>query len=228
MANLLLAVSLKFWQTLRATVLSSYSTFSESLLLDMRFSECQHWPEKQRPTLLFPALYVHVITCSQFNNLTAIYTIQGIDFLYNAQHDCPLAKCTASGKQPLMQERVESGLVKTYIEHQSLERFVINTHAFHNAHLLRATLPRSLVAPILLHLDRQAKHIEIAGSLRATQEAKRTATKVRAALKKQEVVNSADRPGPSKRTRLEMEEADLGGAIMDANISFPLVLISAT
>jgi len=44
--------------------------------------------------------------------------------------------------------------------------------------------------------------------------------KARAALKKQEVVNSADRPGPgpSKRTRLEMEEADLGGANIDANI----------
>jgi hypothetical protein len=109
-----------------------------------------------------------------------------------------------------MQERVESGLVKSYIEHQPLERFIINTHAFHNAHLLRATLPRSLVVPIPLHQDRQAKHIEIAGSLRVAQEAKRTATKARAAQKKQEVINSADRPGPSKRTRLEMEEADLG------------------
>ena len=98
--------------------------------------------------------------------------IQGIDFLYNVQHDCPLAKCTTSGKQPLMQERVESGLIKSYIEHQPTERFVINTHAFHNAHLLCATLPRSLVAPIQLHQDRQAKHVEIVGRLRATQEAK--------------------------------------------------------
>ncbi len=115
-----------------------------------------------------------------------------------------------------MQERVESGLVRTYIEHQPLERFVINTHAFHNAHLLRATLPRSLVVPIPLHRDRQTKHIEIAGSLRATQVVKRTATKTRAALKKQQVMNSdMSRPGPSKRTRLEMEETDLG----EANVS---------
>jgi len=121
-----------------------------------------------------------------------------------------------------MQERVESGLVKSYIEHQPLERFVINTHAFHNAHLLHATLPHSLVVPIPLHQDRQVKHVEIAGSLRATQEAKRTATKARTAQKKQEVINSADRlgPGPSKRTRLEMEEADSGGAIMDAGSLF--------
>lgn len=91
--------------------------------------------------------------------------VQNIDFLYNVQHDCPLAKCTASGKEPVMQERVESSLIKNTIEHKPFEHFVINTHAFHNAHLLRATLPRSLVAPILLHRDRQAKHTEIAGSL---------------------------------------------------------------
>jgi len=71
-----------------------------------------------------------------------------------------------------MQEWVESGLLKTYIKHQPLERFVINTTAFHNAHLLHATLPHSLVAPILLHQDWQAKHIKIAANLRATQEAK--------------------------------------------------------
>jgi hypothetical protein len=112
-----------------------------------------------------------------------------------------------------MQERVESGLVQTYIEHQPIERFVINTHAFHNAHLLRAALPRSLVAPILLHPDRQAKHFEIAGGLRVTQEAKR---KARAAQKKEEVINPASStgPGPHKRKRLETEEENLDGAVM--------------
>ena len=71
-----------------------------------------------------------------------------------------------------MQERVESGLVKSYIEHQPLKCFIINTHAFHNAHLLCATLLHSLVVPILLHQDRQVKHIEIAESLQVTQKAK--------------------------------------------------------
>jgi len=40
-----------------------------------------------------------------------------------------------------------------------------------------------------------------------------------AALKKQEVVNSVDKPGPSKRTRFEME-ADLGGPNIDAGSLF--------
>ena len=133
--------------------------------------------------------------------------MQDIAFLYNVQHDCPLAKCTASGKQPLIQERIESGLFKTYIEHKPVECFVINTHAFHNAHRLRAALERSLVVPILLYpLEvRKAKHSEIAHNLRATQKAKLEARK-----KKKEIM-PADKTGsviPKKRTRSEMEEAD--------------------
>jgi hypothetical protein len=103
-----------------------------------------------------------------------------------------------------MQERVESGQFKHYIEHQPLDRFIINTHAFHNAHLLRAVLPRSLVAPMLLHKDREAKHHEMAGSLRATQDGRRTATKARAAQKRQDAAGTIS-SGPNKRTRLESE-----------------------
>ncbi len=61
-----------------------------------------------------------------------------------------------------MQERVESALFETHIEHQPVDRFVINTHAFHNAHLLRKTLPRHLIAPIPLLQDRKVKHYELA------------------------------------------------------------------
>ncbi len=132
--------------------------------------------------------------------------LQAIEFLYNVQHDCPHAKCAASGKQPVMQERLESGLLEDYIEHQPIDRFVINTHAFHNAHLLRATLPRSLVAPIPLHQNREAKHHEIAASLRVTQESKRKATKVRSEQKKQALIDAGDMSSvPNKRSRVEHE-----------------------
>ncbi|KAJ7878910.1 hypothetical protein B0H13DRAFT_1527939, partial [Mycena leptocephala] len=55
------------------------------------------------------------------------------------------------------------------IIHQPLDRFFINMHAFHNSHLLRATLPRDLVTPILLFPERQAKHSELAANLREKQ-----------------------------------------------------------
>ncbi|PPQ94776.1 hypothetical protein CVT25_007395 [Psilocybe cyanescens] len=101
-----------------------------------------------------------------------------IHFLYNVQHNCPLSKCTASGKQPVMQECVESGLIQTCIEHKPTQRFIINTHAFHNAHLLCAVLPRSLISPTPLYLDRPAKHSELAGHLRLVQDAKQKARAV--------------------------------------------------
>ena len=91
-----------------------------------------------------------------------------------------------------MQECVESGLIQAYIEHKPIERFVINTHAFHNVHLIRATLLCCLVAPIPLHPNWQAKHFEIAGDLQVTQEAKRKACAVQ---KKDGVINPADDTG---------------------------------
>ena len=97
-----------------------------------------------------------------------------------------------------MQERVESALFETHIEHQPVERFVINTHAFHNAHLLRKTLPRHLVVPIPLVQDRRAKHNELAQSLQAVRTVKQTAKKVQAEQRKN---NSA----MIKRPRLDIE-----------------------
>jgi hypothetical protein len=63
-----------------------------------------------------------------------------------------------------MQERVESDNTESFIVHLPLDRFIINSHAFHNAHLLRATLPRDLLAPIPLFEDGKVKHAEFAAS----------------------------------------------------------------
>jgi hypothetical protein len=59
---------------------------------------------------------------------------------------------------------------------------------------------------LLLSSYLKTKHVEIAGRLRATQEAKRIATKACAAQKKQAVADGPG-PGPIRQTRLEIEEA---------------------
>ncbi|KAJ7159995.1 hypothetical protein C8R43DRAFT_1177588 [Mycena crocata] len=92
---------------------------------------------------------------------------KNVMFKFNVQHDCRTGKCEATGQRPHMQERVASDNTETFIEHNSLDRFIINTHAFHNAHLLRATLPRNLTAPIPLFQDRRSKHNELAAELRS-------------------------------------------------------------
>ncbi|KAJ7111881.1 hypothetical protein C8R44DRAFT_632476 [Mycena epipterygia] len=80
-------------------------------------------------------------------NLPKLYRRQGeqtllivpstnVQFQFNVQHDCYSAKCTASGTRAKMQECVESSVTESFIEHQPLEHWLINTTAFHNAHLL--------------------------------------------------------------------------------------------
>ena len=106
-------------------------------------------------------------------------------FQYNVQHDCQQAKCSASGKRAIMQERVQTELSEpeSVIEHKPLDRFLINTHAFHNAHLIRAVLPRELTIPVAYSVDRVAHHFSIATKLREIQDGKRqnTAEKKKAA-----------------------------------------------
>jgi hypothetical protein len=96
-------------------------------------------------------------------------------FQYNVQHDCRQAKCLASGKRAVVQERVQTELSEpnSFIEHNPLDRFLINTHAFHNAHLVRAVLPRDLTIPIAYSADRIAHHTSVATKLREIQDGKR-------------------------------------------------------
>lgn len=90
----------------------------------------------------------------------------------------------ASGKRAVVQEHVESGVMETYIEHKPLDVFLINTHAFHNAHLIRAILPRDLTAPIPYAADRRSHHDQIAQKLRLAQDSKRAAAAKKAAEKR--------------------------------------------
>ena len=77
-------------------------------------------------------------------------------FQYNVQHNCRQAKCVASGKQAIIQEHVQSKVRKPncFIEHKTLDCFLINTHAFHNAHLIHAAL-----RPFLLHIQKTVLHL---------------------------------------------------------------------
>ncbi|KAJ7805860.1 hypothetical protein B0H14DRAFT_2181153, partial [Mycena olivaceomarginata] len=89
-----------------------------------------------------------------------------IMFKFNVQHNCKSAECEATGVRSRMQERVESDKTENFIVHKTLDRFIINTHAFHNAHLLRAALPQNLVAPTPFIADRTVKHHELAAEFR--------------------------------------------------------------
>ncbi|KAH6874840.1 hypothetical protein BKA70DRAFT_1449269 [Coprinopsis sp. MPI-PUGE-AT-0042] len=98
---------------------------------------------------------------------------QDILFDYNVQHDCVTARCQASGEWPAKQERKDSGKTDSFIVHVvDIQRYVINTHAFHNAHLLRTIDGlRLLLKPKLLYPDRQQHHQSSAATLRSSKAA---------------------------------------------------------
>ncbi|KAJ7195190.1 hypothetical protein GGX14DRAFT_537297 [Mycena pura] len=103
-----------------------------------------------------------------------------IRFNFNTQHDCYTAKCAGTGVRRIMQERVESERTENFLVHNKLDRFIINMHAFHNAHLLRATIGRDLWAPIPLFDDRKAKHDDFSAQLRDTRAARSSKRKGKA------------------------------------------------
>ena len=94
------------------------------------------------------------------------------------------------------------GLTEAFVEHKPLAQFLINSHSFHNVHLLRSVLPRDLTAPIPYSVNRRADHDVLAVQLHGTQEIKR-----KKAAEKRKTTTEAKRgpegEGPSKRTRLD-------------------------
>ncbi|KAJ7885270.1 hypothetical protein B0H14DRAFT_3737214 [Mycena olivaceomarginata] len=118
----------------------------------------------------------------------SIATTENIKFKFNTQHDCESAQCDTSGVRLRMQERVESDQIEHFVVHKPLDRFFINSLAFHNAHLLRATLPRDLLAPLPLFPDRQQKHHELAAQLRDTRSTQLATRKAAAEKRKRSMV----------------------------------------
>jgi hypothetical protein len=61
---------------------------------------------------------------------------QAIRFEFNLQHDCRLAKCSATGTRPQVQERIDSEAMEQFVVHELIDCYLINMHSFHNADLL--------------------------------------------------------------------------------------------
>ncbi|KAJ7490925.1 hypothetical protein FB451DRAFT_983952, partial [Mycena latifolia] len=64
-----------------------------------------------------------------------------------------------------MQEHFKSDQTENLVVHKPLDQFSINSLAFHNAHLLQATLPRDMNAPIPLFPNQQQKHYKLTAQL---------------------------------------------------------------
>ncbi|KAF5352908.1 hypothetical protein D9758_007948 [Tetrapyrgos nigripes] len=107
-----------------------------------------------------------------------------ISFDFNAQHDCVSGACEIGfSSQRIRQERIDTDQQERHIVHSDDDRYILNIHALHNAHLIREVLPRELVAPVPLYpldSDREAFHRELSAALQVSGQEKRQLTKAKA------------------------------------------------
>lgn len=105
---------------------------------------------------------------------------------------------------------------------------MINTHSLHNAHLLRRTLPRDLVAPVpvINPSQRQAEHAKLAAGWRENPKSHTAQGRAREKKRAEEATK-----GKKKKRRGEKHSADMGfggweGPVPNEEVKEEMMLIS--
>ncbi|KZV67198.1 hypothetical protein PENSPDRAFT_584337 [Peniophora sp. CONT] len=154
-------------------------------------------PSKER----HPVYSMPVLRRSFGEERTVILRPTDVNFDFNTQHDCLAAHCSATGERKIIQERIETDKVETFIVHAALDSYIVNLHALHNAHRIRRVFDRQLTAPIASSPTPQARrklHDTLAAELRASVSASKAAKEADAAASALE----AELRPPAKRKRI--------------------------
>ncbi|KAJ7917332.1 hypothetical protein B0H13DRAFT_2443031 [Mycena leptocephala] len=123
-----------------------------------------------------------------------------IQFGFNVQHDCSSGTCKPSGKRSVVQERQETQLQESFVEHDPLiNQFLINSGSLHNPHLIRRVLPAKLIAPTPLWDDRALLHAQQAERLRTGREVRKIKNAAAAGARK--ALKNATRKPKATTTR---------------------------
>ncbi|KAL1671118.1 hypothetical protein EV122DRAFT_295623 [Schizophyllum commune] len=117
-----------------------------------------------------PLLHMPVIRLT--GDLVGVQAKQ-ILFIFNAQHDCFKGACPIQGHGKSTQEGHKTSTGGAVIKHTAFNRYFLNIHALHNAHLVRESLPYDLWRPRALWSDREKKHSELATQMQAIAKRKR-------------------------------------------------------
>lgn len=99
-----------------------------------------------------------MIARSLLITLLILSLLQDVLFAVNVQHDCFTSQCSTFAHRAEKQEREDAGKTLRYLQHNNTEYFVLNTHGFHNVHLLRQVLPATLIKPQPWAANREVLH----------------------------------------------------------------------
>ena len=109
--------------------------------------------------------------------LALIPTCQDISFIFNAQHDCEGGQCSRTAGDTGTQTTAGAGGKLT---HSINGKYLINTHALHNAWRLHEILPRNLTEPVPYITGREDFHHQMARKLQKKNPIKRAKAKEKA------------------------------------------------
>ncbi|KAJ7115666.1 hypothetical protein C8R44DRAFT_880092 [Mycena epipterygia] len=137
-----------------------------------------------------------------------------IMFELNVQHDCVAGNCGIKDVR-IRQERILTDITQGTVSHSDTQRYILNMHGLHNAHLIRDVLPRELVAPIPYLADRVATHRRFAAQLRISGPAKRTATQAKTRATKEG--NKRKRTQIASEQAIRQRDEDSGGSESEGN-----------
>lgn len=138
-------------------------------------------PVLHEPEVQHLAVRSEVYNIFSFDMLSEDICLQTIQFMINVQHDCRIAGCSATGFHRQRQEHMDLDSTISCIKHIQDERYIINTHALHNAARLQCylTVPQPIIP------ERSKWHAEIAAEMRISQAAKQAQSKAQAASTRQ-------------------------------------------
>ncbi|KAF8064464.1 hypothetical protein FPV67DRAFT_1672161 [Lyophyllum atratum] len=166
-----------------------------------------------------PRFNMPVLTPSRYNDGYVVAEPKDVSFIFNAQHDCETGGCTISNEAMFyQQERIQTTTPRKTISHAASDRYILNMHALHNAHLIRKVLPRHLTAPTPYRADQLVFHKELAAGLRVTGPAKRAASQAKAKATRERnkaaKAQQGNRGGPGRAlARIAEEEGDVNGGM---------------
>lgn len=108
------------------------------------------------------------------------FDLEDVLFIISVEHDCYLLQCTTAAVRYERQERQDTTRQLRALLHGDDNHYIINTHALHNAHLLRRVLPRALWEPHLRFPDQEQHHAAVAAKLRLQMQKARATKKEKA------------------------------------------------
>ena len=113
------------------------------------------------------------------------------------------------------QERIVTDRTELQVAHSRDQRFILNMHGLHNAHLIREVLPRSLTAPTPYVQDRVTSHERFAAQLRETGPAKGAETQAKTKATKAKNKEGRLAQATAQAVRQQEEQDDEGDSDME-------------